>query len=275
MTQLEGTRPDFKKFAEYDEAIVSQINEAALISSSVVESAKLASRYDNFDVIETIYGWFGKSLKLYDVPDGFSGQYRETDFDGFRFLVYEMFVAFIASLMMYDRWESIGKILSEDILLEGGRERGYVSFVRISDYVASLDVIRNKRLNLRRASVMADMLKDRFSTGDLSRLIEHHQFMEADYLLFVRSVCHANDLTTLANVWCPRSCIHLRDPPLYIVKSESKKFLQRLASAMGFNDSDDFANRFKARHSSFRSFFGVFQDDPLSFYDLGKIGTRQ
>ena len=273
--QLEATKPEFEKFPEYDDAIVSQINKGSPVSYSFVETAMLASRYDNFEAIEVLYSWFGKSLGLCDIPSGFSGTYKTTDFDGFRFLVYEMFVAFIACLMKYDRWESIGKILGNDIFLEEGRKPGYVPFVRISEYLPSLDEIRNKRLNLNRRSVMADMLKDRFSTGDLSSLLQHHQFMEADYLLFVRSVCHANDLEVLANVWCPRSCIYLRDPPLYIVKSESKKFLQRLASAMGFNDSDDFANRFKARHSSFRRFFGVFQDDPLSFYDLGKIGTRQ
>lgn len=275
IVRLEETRPAFEKFSEYDEAILSQINEGNSISCSFVESAILASRHDNFDAIEALYEWFGKSLKLCDVPSGFSGTYRDTDFDGFRFLVYEMFVAFIASLMKYDRWESIGKVLDEDIFLEEGRKSGYVSFVRISSYIASLDDIRKKRLNLSRISVTADLLKDRFANSELSKLVKHQEFMEADYLLFMRTVCHAQNLQHLGDVWCPRSGVYLKGPPSYIVKAESKRFLEVLTKVVGFENTDRFVNAFKLGHNAFRTFFGVFADDPLGRYDLDKLGTRR
>jgi hypothetical protein len=190
---LEQTRPDFSKFAEYDEAILDQIDKGKNISYRFIQAALLASKYANIDAVIAIYSSFGNTLRLYEVPDGFVGSYRLTDFDGFKFLVYEMFVSFVACLIKYERWEIIGQTLREDLFVETREESGYVPFSRISSGVESLDKIRNKRLRLGRLSVMADLLKDRFTLSELSQLLRHNEFMEADYFLFARTVCHEDD----------------------------------------------------------------------------------
>jgi hypothetical protein len=272
--QLEQTRPDFSKYAEYDEAIVAQIDEGRRVSFRFIEGVLLASKYGELEAATAIYNWFGNALKLCDRPEGFSGTYRTTDFDGFKFLVYEMFVSFVACLIKYDRWDILTGLLKEDLFIDMKGESGYVPFASISMYVESLDRIRNARLNLRRMSVMADLLKERFTKSDLSELVRHDEFMEADYFLFLRTVCHVDNLQYLRNVWKPFGSLYLDGPPRFVVKCQSKRFLENMTSVMGFEDSKDFVARFVNNHHAFREFFGILKTDPLAFFDFSKIGTH-
>ena len=273
LDDLERIRPDFSKFDEYDEAIVAQIKDGIPISCRFTEAALLASRYSSVDAINNIYDFFGNALKLDDVPEG----YKDTDFDGYRFLVYEMFVSFIATLIKSDGWEIIGDILGRDLFFE--REKGYnskyVSFALISQYVKSLDEIRNKRLNLGRVSVMADFIKERFTQSQLSHIVIHKEFMEADYFLFIRTVCHKENLEYSRNIWWPRSCAFLKWPPRYLVKAESKRFLERIARATGFERNEEFVENLRKIYSVFaKAYFNPIAFDPLGNFDFSKIGTR-
>ena len=139
LSDLEQTKPDFSKFDEYDDAIVDQIENGAPITYRFIEAALLASKYGNPDGVQALYDFFGKALRTYELPDGLSGAFRRTDFDGFRFLVYEMFVSLIASLIRNNRWDMLGHILAEDLFVEKRHESTYVSFERVSTYVRSLD----------------------------------------------------------------------------------------------------------------------------------------
>jgi len=278
--ELENIKPDFSKFAEIDDAILWQINEGTQIVSKFIEIALLASKYKNKNASKTIYDYFGNLFKLCKIPEGFSGNYYEIHFDGYRFLIYEMFVSFIAALIKYDNWEIIGDILSNDIFIEQ-KESKYISYIQLNNFISSLNVIRNSRLNLRKVSVVADLLKERFTDGDLSRLISHNKFLEADYFLFMRSICYEkkteDSLSYKPSIWCPRSCIYLNWVPSYIVKAESKKFLEILIKAVGIEKSEYFIENFKKNNSIFEKCFSnwIFSHNPLEDYDFNKIGTRE
>ena len=274
--ELERTKPDFSKFAQYDEAIVAQIKEGLGISYRFIEAALLASKYSHIDAVEAMYRWFGNALKLHDVPEGFSGSFSKTDFDGYKFLVYEMFVSLVAALIKYDNWEIMGQILADDLFLEKRYDSKYVPFVRICAYVASLNDFRNQRLNLRRISVMADLLKERFEKSELSELLEHREFMEADYFLFVRTVSHEENFEYSYNVWYPRSCVYLKGAPSYITRSESKRYLEKILKATGFQKPEEFVEHLTTGHSAYiKSFHNSWANDPLEYFDLSKIGTRR
>jgi len=191
-----------------------------------------------------------------------------------------MFVSFIAALIKYDNWEIIGDVLSNDIFIEQKHSK-YISYIHLNTFIRSLDVDRNSRLHLERASVMADLLKERFTSGDLSQLISHNKFLEADYFLFMRSICGdkktEDPLLYKPSPWCPRSCIYLTWPPSYIVKAESKKYLEKLFKAVGPEKREDFIENFKKNNIIFEKCFSnwIFSSNPLEDYDLNKIGTRE
>jgi hypothetical protein len=277
--ELVKIKPDFSKFAEIDDAILRQINEGTRITYKFIEAALLASKNKNIDASKALYDYFGNIFKLCSIPESFSGSYHESHFDGYRFLIYEMFVSFITALIKYDNWEIIGDVLSNDIFIEQKHSK-YISYIHLNTLIHSLDVNRNSRLHLERASVMADLLKERFSSGDLSQLISHNKFLEADYFLFMRSICGdkktEDPLLYRPSPWCPRSCIYLTWPPSYIVKAESKKYLEKLIKAVGPEKREDFIEYFKKNNIIFEKCFSnwIFSSNPLEDYDLNKIGTR-
>ena len=276
LSDLEKTKPDFSKFDEYDDAIVDQIENGAHITYRFIEAALLASKYGNSDGVQALYDFFGKALRTYDLPDGFSGSYRRTDFDGFKFLVYEMFVSLIASLLRNNRWDMLGNILAEDLFVEKVHNGGYVSFERVSAYVGSLDGLRNSRLKKNRISIMGDIIKERFTNSELSQLLSHKELLEADYFLFMRTVCHIDDAQHLYGVWCPRACVWLERAPSYIIKAESKRFLATMLPATGFSDEASFKENLINKHGAFTRYFSSgWKDDPLEFQDLEKLGTRK
>lgn len=270
--QLEKSRPVFSKFAEYDDAIVSQVQEGMQISYSFIEAAAEAIKYKDIDAIDVLYSFFGSVLKFCSVPDDYIGSYRDTDFDGFKFLVYEMFVSFISLLIKNNGWDIIARILKNDLFIEKKYEGKYISFVRISSYNQSLDEIRNNRLNMKQTSIMADFIKVRFTSGDLSQFVSHKDFMEADYFLFMRTICHVNDSDYRSSLWSPRSCVYLERSPIYVSKAESKSFLRKISTASGFEREEEFLKVFREKYYSFRKWL---PDDFLADFDFSELGTRQ
>lgn len=275
-SDLQNSRPDFSKFSDYDEAIIDQIHRGLPLLQRFIDAALLAAKYSNASAVEELYAFFGKVLTTYTLPDGFSGSYRETDFDGFRFIGYEMFVTFIATLIRNNHWTLLGQILSQDIFVNRKDNGGYFPFTKINRYVASIDEIRNKRLDKRRISLMGDVLEDRYTNSQLAELISHQDFLEADYFLFMRTISQNTDLKYLSNVWCPRACVLLNRPPSYIVKAESKRFLEHMLPATGFSDAGTFVQNFSSKHGVFTRYFqSGWKDDPLEYFDTKKLGQRK
>lgn len=277
--ELKKIKPDFSKFTEIDDGILWQINEGTQITSKFIESSLLASQYKNVEAINTIYNFFGNLFILCNKPEDFVGSYCESHFDGYRFLLYEMFVSFIAVSIKYDNWEIIGDLLINDIFIEQ-KESIYIPYVNLNTFIHSLNVVRNSRLNLRRVSFVADLLKERFSNVDLSQLIPYNKFLEADYFLFMRSICkekNTENLLSSHSLWCPRSCIYLNWVPSYVKRAESKKYLDRLIKAIGLEKYEDFINNFRNNNTIFEKCFRnwIFPHNPLRNYDFDKIGTRR
>jgi len=271
---LEQTRPDFTKFDNHDDAIVAQINAGLVISCDFVEAAMLASEYKDEEAVKKVYSFFGKLLKLYDRPDNFQGPQYGEDLDGFKFLVYEVFVAFISTLIKHDRWELLGDILADGLLVEREHDSGWFPFANINRNLRSIDQIRNYRLNLRQVSLVGDILKNRFGQGELSYRVSHREFMEADYFLYMRTACHEESTQSM---WRPQSCLWLKNIPLYIMRCESQKFLDSMMKATRVETKEDFVNGLARGRSTYDQFFSraIFAQSPLGGYDLSKIGSRR
>jgi len=269
---IEAIKPDFSKFSDYDDAIFAQIEDGKKISIRFIEAVQLACSYNDEDALLKIYENFGKLLKLYDIPDDFQGSFHDEDFDGNRFLVYEMFVAFIGSLIKFDRWELIGKLLSQDLFVDKKHHGGYYSFEEIRHHLRSLDEIRNSRLKQNRTSITADIVKEHFSQDQMSRLLSHTEFMEADFFLYVRSRCHNQRWN-----WYPISCVYLDRVPGFLMRSESVHFYSRMLMACGIEDKNKWVEIVKKIKEESLSSFTKMGSLYRTFYsyDPEKIGTRQ
>lgn len=267
-------QPDFTKFPERDEAVVQQIDVGLKNLNIFLEAAIEAAKYKNIDALKKIYEFFGDGLMLYDIPDNFSGSYYLTDFDGNKFLLQEMFVSFVAILIKYNLWDVIRNLLNKGLLINKSRDGGYVSFRKINSFIHSLDIDRNNRLNLRRTSITADILKDRFSGTMISQLITFEEFIDADYFILIYTICHESDLSNPRDIWIPFSSIYLEKPPGYIRRAESKEFLEILSKTCGCTDLAEFIEKIRISSALIHKIWPHgFYHGPLAYYDFTKLGT--
>ena len=252
---LEKSIPDFSQYEAYDDAIIDQIQDGIPLSGQYIEACILAAKYGDQRAIKQLYHFFGLVMGLYTPSDDFSGRYTELEFDGIKFLGFEMFVGLVTALMRYDRWELLGLTLKENLFIDKERDGGYFSYPFVSRDLLGLDKVRKERLGLNRVSIQADLLKERFTQGPLSNLLSHNDFLEADYFLFTRSVCLSESPDFLFDVWAPRACLYLRRAPRFIRKAESHNYLMSILPALGFDDPDTFISTFKNTHHFFSKFF--------------------
>jgi len=94
--------------------------------------------------------------------------------------------------------------------------------------------------------------------------------MEADYFLYLKS------FYLHGNLWCPRSCVYLHHPPIYLLKSESNYFLSNFIKALNLDNKEDLGKLIKDSTTRYGECFrgAIFLDNPLEDFEIDKLGTR-
>ncbi|WP_440950693.1 SIR2 family protein [Methanosphaerula subterraneus] len=272
--ELKQIQPDFSKFDEIDEAIFDQIKMGERISYQYIEATILACQYNDLDAIKAAYSIFESLVCLYDIPEGFEGEYKVEQFDGNKFLTYEMFLGLVASLLKYNRWVEIAHLLQTHLFVRINYQSSLESFIIINEYIRSLDERRNLRLNLNSSSVSADIIKERFESGRMKRFFTVKEIAEADYFLFMRTACRHDNNENLSQIWRPVASIRLYGPPSFISRSELDTYLEKVTIACGFNNPKEFITSLKKNHGLYNRYRRNFRpNDPLSFFDLEKLGS--
>lgn len=237
--------------SDFDETIVQQIGEGLPLSRRFLEAALLASRYNNTEAIKALYQFFGDALQFANSPHMPPAEISsDFDSDAVRFLIYEMFVGFVAILMRDNNWEQLGQLLEEKVYVQKEYAgSGYVSYRHINLPVRSIDSLRNARLKSKRLSLVSDMLNERISRGALSGLIAWQEFTDADHFLFAHSMCRIQREKPPWNVWCPKSGYYFKKLPDYILRGQDASYGDRVATALGRVSFHDFIQLIKQEHN--------------------------
>jgi hypothetical protein len=182
-------------------------------------------------------------LPLLGPPDG-TQQYSDWDFDNFKFIVHELFLYIVAAALKGERFDVVQTLTAERYFI-AANQRGpgrSVSFVDFRDYLKSLGE-RNNRLQLRRLSVRADLLKERCKgTG-----IDFRALCQADFFLFIRScvdVLAEKKPKPWPAQWWPETLLYSRDyhgPFEVFARSESANYFNKVIGALGVRNKADLA----------------------------------
>ncbi len=105
---------------------------------------------------------------------------------------------------------------------------------------------RNNRLKLHVKSLQANLLRDRYATGDLANLVPIEKFIEADYFLFLREVLKPATPPDRIG-WRAWSTCHMVHPARFLPKSTHQEFAQQLALSLGLSDIPTLQNRLTER----------------------------
>jgi hypothetical protein len=275
--ELVALAPDFSGEGELDELLVQAIDQAVELEVEFAQLAETIAATNAVEAATAVYKGFGHILAHYDLPSGFSGSFRDVDFDYYKFIGHELFVTFFSFLVREQRWELIADLLEEDIPVENSNvaRAGVASFDSISEYIKLLQY-RNDRLNLRRISLHADLLHQRHTQGALGKVVPIEQFLDADYFLFLRAQIQTMEPSQWIE-WKPWSALYLRGRvPRYLAEAVRAKSAQRLLRPIGVESVEVLRSRFAERAPELRRLFNdVFgRFDPLGDFDPQTIATR-
>lgn len=266
---LAALQPDFSGFQETDEAVMEQISSSRETVDRFLKSAETATTLRSIAGLKELSGIINMLLPRTHLPEGVSGSYDKLQFDGWKFIVYDLYVGLVATVLKSDQLEFLDSIISQRFYDDSAQYGGYRYLSRLNYHIRSLDDLRNQRLGLRLLSVVGEVVKDLYSTRQMP--ITHREFMAADYLLFIKTLCTAEAVDAY-DVWVPQASLYMEDPPPFVRKAESKGYLLRLASALDI-EAGTLVERLAERHKMIGRFFpGGFVDGPLEFYDFDRLG---
>ncbi len=189
----------------YDESLITNIESFIPYRNELIDIFSTIAIYKNSpELIHSVHKLFEKLIPYMDRPDNITHDHTY-DYDNFRFLVHELFLYCITSFIKNDCFESASYLINTKYYFSKNPERGKEALVTFSifrDFLDSL-ITRNKRLNLRRFSLHADLLYNRCTGG------RYHfdDIMQSDFILYL-----IDNLNTLKNIsqsrWYPVTLVY-------------------------------------------------------------------
>jgi hypothetical protein len=222
---------------EFDDSVVESITEFLPYRNEVIQLLVTVAQYSpGLKAVHAFHRFFEQILPYMSRPRGVSS-WTETDFDNFQFIVHELFLYAIAVFLKYERFEDANYLLQNQYYVAGNSEYGknvMVGFEAFQAHVASLKT-RSHRLSLGRASLHADLLRERAQGSGL----DFGCIMQADFIAFMR-----NELESTANSsrWWPQSLVllgHTNAPFQVFARSSSKAYFDQSKVLLSITSPSD------------------------------------
>lgn len=156
------------------------------------------------------------------------------------FVTWELFLISIAALIRYERFQHVARLFEplHSPGGESGRSDVLLDFGQLSPGLRLIDEIRKNRLQIRRVSPSADLVRDRANDD----VLPFSALIEADFLCWLRIELH-KEWDTWG--WYPRLLAHggrIEAFPLFVRAGRITVF-ERLAPVLGVRDRDDLVER--------------------------------
>jgi hypothetical protein len=275
ITRLDELHPRWQDRPDLDEPFIEALNSSVAIVGEFATIADQVATFDATDAGEALFESFEQVLERYETPPGFSGTFYETDFDFFRFHGHELLVSLVSPIVREKRWQLLNTILDRDLyvprLTELGRS-GMVSFAALSEFVRLLDY-RKQRLRLNRASIHADLLRERHSSENLSAASPLNDFVDADLFLFFRAEAGRQEAGERVQ-WIPWSVLNLGGRvPRFLVDATRRRLAEPMLQPLGLGNVEAFRRLVATSVPRLRGLFDAAGYYPLEF-DPDSIATR-
>lgn len=220
------------------------------------------------DYFDALAGFSGdESRELVNVGrflDGLGSKFGPPERDGayypgwsdhFAFFALETFLLFTAALLRHERWGLLRKVLRRTYVVRKDHEGPVsTSYVAFDSWLSSIDEHRNHRLKLGRASLSADMLKERCSTDKTS----FSELLQADVFLALDAALRCGDSNDsyTAQYWAPRTTVYFsgtRSLPLFL-RAADADFRENIRLALGLSSAAEMQRRIELAKSQLDNF---------------------
>ncbi|MCL6605286.1 MAG: TIR domain-containing protein [Paenibacillus sp.] len=253
---------------ELDELVFEKIQEMLTLRNDYLEFVELQCSSQSQVVVEPFIRFFEQLQQKTMRPEGFSGTFYEEQWDHFKFLVREVFLFTVVIFIDKMQYQALSDLLQSTYFIpdrdySGTQARTYDYFDR---YCRSLDEIRNKRLELRKVSVTADILMNR-----VTERYTRKKLVQADLLLYYLSVLSDTERSW---VWYPRSHVYEEYYKLdFLQRLRSKRYIETVKMLFEVQNIDTLKRKiesFKHAHRSNSVFGGIPSiTDHISLEEIG------
>lgn len=234
------------KDGEFDDKVIENIDKFLPYRSEAIEIFLAIAQYRNTpEAWNQIHKFFENLIPYMDVPEGVS-TWKESDFDNFKFIIHELFLYAISSLLKYECFEAVAHLIRHHYYVEKNANYGrnvMVPYTIFKNYLNSLEH-RNKRLNLKRVSLRADLLEQRSKTSGIA----FRQILQSDFILFIRASFDAMNNGGYQGWWPETLLYNGRYNGTFEIfaRSESKEYFDRIKGIFDIVDKKDFIPLFEA-----------------------------
>lgn len=231
---------------EFDDKVIENIDKFLPYRSEAIEIFLAIAQYRNTpEAWQQLHRFFENLIPYMDRPEGVS-TWKESDFDNFKFIIHELFLYAISSLLKYECFNAVAHLIRQHYYVEKNADYGrdvMVPYTIFRTYMNSLEH-RNKRLNLRRLSLRADILEQRSKTSGIA----FGQIMQSDFILFIRACFDAINNNAYQS-WWPETMLYIeRHSGTFEIfsRSQSKEYFDRIKCIFDIGDKKDFIPLFEA-----------------------------
>ena len=226
----------------FDDKVIDNIAKFLPYRNEIITMFFAIAKYRNTaDSIQQIHRFFESLIPYMSTPREVT-RFRNWDYDNFKFIIHELFLYAIASFLRYEQFDSASYLLSSPYYVQDNFHHGMepmVPFTVFYEHLASLPH-RNKRLELRRISIHADLLIERSKSPGAG--IKDQQLMQSDFVLFIRDSLNSTKAGSQQG-WKPVSLLyadHLVASFEIFARAQSKKYFDRLKCLFDIDQKDDF-----------------------------------
>lgn len=220
---------------EFDDAVIKNIEEFKPSRNEAIQLFITIAQYaQSEEIIQRVHSLFESLIPYMNRPPNIS-QCKEWDFDNYKFVVHELFLYALATLLKYERFDQANHLLQQQYYVPGNSDYGrnvMVSFTVFRHYIRSLEY-RDDLLSLRRLSLRADLLKERCArTG-----IDFRYLLQADFVAFMSAEIEAKDRY---NSWWPETLLylgHFNSPFEIFARCVSKTYFDKAKVLLGIETS--------------------------------------
>lgn len=257
---------------DYDEVVFQAISATKVLRDQLAEYVEVVAAFSGDDpsslapfirLMEGLGAHFGLPTT--------QGTYYAGWADLYYFFAHEAFLVQTAALLRHNRWRSLRRLLGSVYVVQNSRQSDAVAetFLTFDKDMVSLDEHRNRRLQLNRVSVVADMLKERCATDKTS----FPELMEADVFLMLASLAQAFAPARADEwpiIWGARTTIYSADGNRLriFLRAADEETRGGILAAIGVASGIDLQTRLEAastrfpgfaRNHSYRSHFNFFE----------------
>jgi hypothetical protein len=226
---------------EYDEDVYQAIVATKGLRDQLAEYADTVAAFSNdepgtlapfFRLMDEIASHFGPPVESGEYYPGWGAFYG--------FFGLEAMLLQTAALLRHQRWRALGRLLSATYLVRSSQgEIKPENFVAFDAQLVALDKHRNGRLKMNRASLSADLLKERCGPETLP----FSEVMQADVILTLRSMVMLASTDGWPSYWEPRTSVYAQYGNKYpvFIRAVDKEVRAGLHIALGVVSGADLA----------------------------------